>query len=186
MKFKGIYIWYAIPVVLITVWILAVYMPMSSRTKTKNSELLNVRKESQAVDSSISSILEGKSREEKIKASIKELESGIPFFDRFPDFIKDIIRSTKKFGVVITSFSSVFSTIDIKSSSVLITPAFEIGIKGRFMEISRFLEELENNRAFKGVTKAQLLYDEKEYPVLTGKFVVEFKSWRKVPNIEGK
>ena len=55
-------------------------------------------------------------------------------------------------------------------------PVFEVGLKGGFLEMGRFLEDLSNRTAFKGIKAARISYDDKEYPQLNGRFVIEFKA----------
>ncbi len=186
MKFKNIYIWYAIPFIVVVIWALAFYMPMSWKIKAKEKELANLDKEMANLDANINSILDNRNKEDKTIKTIKDFKSRIPNLDRFPDFIRGIVRAAKRYNVVVTGFNSTFSSIDTASKSIFLCPAYEINIKGRFMDVSSFMEGISNNSAYKTIRKAELTYDEKEYPVLTGKFIVEFKSWRRSPKIEGK
>lgn len=186
MRFKNIYIWYAIPVFLILLWLLAFYMPLSSKIKAKEKEVSALKNEIETLDTSINNILRYKSNEDRLISTIKKFESDIPVFDRFPDFIRGFVSQARRYGVVIVTFNSVFSSIDAVKKSVFVNPVFEIVVKGRFMDIAKFIEGLSYNTAYRGVRKAELLYDEKEYPILTGRFLIEFKSWRKVPKFEDK
>jgi len=186
MRFKNIYIWYAIPVLLILLWVLAFYMPLSSTIKTKEKELSALKKESETLDMSINSILNYKTNEDRLISTIKRFESDIPIFDRFPLFIRGIVRDAKRYGVVVVTFNNAFSSVDAVKKSLFVNPVFEVIVKGRFMDIGRFMEGLSGNTAYRAIRKAELLYDEKEYPVLTGRFFIEFKSWRKEPKFEGK
>jgi hypothetical protein len=117
---------------------------------------------------------------------IKTFQTNIPVFDEFPGVMKDITGRAKKNGIFITEFNSLFTSIDKKRASMLTYPIFEVGLKGRFLEIGKFLEELENDNTFKGILGARLSYDDKEYPVLTGKFVIEFKAWKEKQIFESK
>ncbi len=186
MKFKSIYIWYTVPFLIVLIWVFAFYIPMVWKIKAKENELVILNKEMANLDAGINSILGNKSKEDKAIKTIKDFESLIPNLDKFPDFIKGIVRAAKRYNIVVTGFNSTFSTIDMTSKSVFLEPAYEINIKGRFMDVSSFIEGISNNSAYRAIRKAELSYDEKEYPVLTGKFTVEFKSWRRLPKIEGK
>ena len=81
-------------------------------------------------------------------------------------------------GIYVDDMGSLFSSMEDRQAKAVANPVFEITVKGRYLQIGRFLEELEKNKAFKGVLKASLVYDEKQYPVLTGKFVIQFKARR--------
>ncbi len=58
----------------------------------------------------------------------------------------------------------------------MLNPVFEVGLKGGFLEMGRFLEDLSNKTAFKSVQAARIGYDEREYPQLSGRFMIEFKA----------
>ncbi|MCX5811457.1 MAG: type 4a pilus biogenesis protein PilO [Proteobacteria bacterium] len=186
MKFKPLYVWFATPVIVIIAWVLAFYMPLSSKIKLKNQELSKLKTEEQAIDNDINNMLQIKNRGAKMEQLIKTFQANIPVFDDFPGVMKDIVRTAKKNGILITDFNSSFTSIDKKRASMLTYPIFEIGLKGRFLEMGKFLEELEGNNSFKGILNAKLSYDEKEYPVLTGKFVIEFKAWKEKKTFESK
>jgi Tfp pilus assembly protein PilO len=186
MKFKPLYIWFALPVVVIVAWILAFYMPLSSKIKIKNQELSRLKTEEQAIDNDINNMLQIKDRGTKMEQLIKTFQANIPVFDEFPVVMKEIVMTAKKNGLFLTDFNSSFRSIDKTRTSLLTYPIFEIGLKGRFLEMGKFLEELEDNNFFKGILNAKLSYDEKEYPVLTGKFVIEFKAWKEKQILESK
>ncbi|HOJ43693.1 MAG TPA: type 4a pilus biogenesis protein PilO [Syntrophorhabdaceae bacterium] len=186
MKFKGIYFWYGIPIFLVLVWIFLVFLPLSSTTKNKEKELLLIKNELASLDKDIAATNIYKTQRERHMDTLKEYITDIPVMERFPDYVKGIIKGSSKFGVTVINFSSAFTSIDKTSKSVLLTPAFDITVKGRFMDISNFLERLTGYRAYKTIKKAELSYNEKEYPVLTGRFLIEFKSWRRLPKLEGK
>jgi Tfp pilus assembly protein PilO len=186
MKFKPIYIWFAAPVIIVVAWVLAFYIPLSSKIKVKNQGLSRLKTEEQAIDNDIVNMLQTKDKGAKMERFIKTFQANIPVFDDFPKVMKDIARTAKKNGMLITDFNSSFTSIDKKKASALTYPVFEIGLKGRFLEMGKFLEELESNKAFKGIMNAKLSYDEKEYPVLTGIFMIEFKAWKEKQIVESK
>ncbi len=186
MKFKPLYVWFATPVIVIVAWVLAFYMPLSSKIKLINQELSRLKTEEQAIDTNIDNMIQIKDKGARMDQLIKTFQANIPVFDDFPGVMKDIARTAKKNGIFITDFNSSFTSIDKKRASMLTYPVFEIGLKGRFLEMGKFLEELENNNAFKGIMNAKLSYDEKEYPVLTGIFMIEFKAWKEKQIFESK
>ncbi|MCX5807151.1 MAG: type 4a pilus biogenesis protein PilO [Proteobacteria bacterium] len=186
MKFKPLYIWLAAPVIVVIVWTLAFYMPLLSKTKIKNQELSKLKMEEQGINNDISNMLQIKDKGIKIEHLLKTSQAIIPVLDEFPGVMKDIVMTAKKSGLLITDFNSSLSSIDKKRTSTLIYPTIEIGLKGRFLEMGKFLEELENHNSFKGILNARLSYDEKEYPVLAGIFVIEFKAWKEKQILESK
>lgn len=186
MKFKSLYIWYSLPVIVVLIWILAIHLPLSSRIKEKEKNLVTLKKELEALDANISSFIKKRGADNTVTKFLQEYAAEIPVFNRFPEFIKGIIKGSNRYGVVVVSFNSAFSTIDKSSKQMLTTPAFDITVKGRFMDIAHFLEMLTEQKAYKAVKKAELSYDEREYPILTGRFLVEFKAWERLPKIEAK
>jgi Tfp pilus assembly protein PilO len=186
MKFKPLYIWLAAPVIVVIVWTLAFYMPLLSKTKIKDQELSKLKMEEQGINNDISNMLQIKDKGIRIEHLIKTSQAIIPVLDEFPGVMKDIVMTAKKNGLLITDFNSSLSSIDKKRTSMLIYPTIEIGLKGRFLEIGKFLEELESHNSFKGILNARLSYDEKEYPVLAGIFVIEFKAWKEKQILESE
>jgi Tfp pilus assembly protein PilO len=186
MKFKLIYIWYAFPVVLIIVWALVFYLPLSTKTKQKNMELLNVKREYQTADNDMKQMLSIKNMDQNALLSLKETQLQIPAIDEFPDFMREVLRDARTYSVVFSDFSGTFTFLEASQKSILANPVFEIGLKGRFLDIGKFLEALGSRKAFKGIQKAQILHNEKEYPMVDGTFLVEFKAWRQRPDLETK
>ena len=76
----------------------------------------------------------------------------------------------------VESLNGYYNTLDVVQGVGLVNPVFEMGLRGGFLEMGRFLEELSGKAAFKGIQAARIDYGEKEYPLLTGKFVIEFKA----------
>ena len=60
----------------------------------------------------------------------------------------------------------------------------EIDLRGKYLEIGRFIEELEQKSAYGGIRRAKLAYDEKEYPILKGTVLLECKTLRGVPSFD--
>lgn len=185
MRLKGIYLWFAIPVLLVVGWILVFYIPLTSRIKSKERELSALKEEYQNIDRGIYEIVKNKDRMERLRASLREIDTEIPTTEGLPDFMKGMVTNSKRFGVVITGFNSTFSSTNLLSSSPVVNLAFEITIKGRFKEIGRFLDDMESKMAYRRVSKASITYDDKEYPILTCKLLVELKTLKKGFRHEG-
>ncbi len=154
--------------------------------KSKEKELASLKNEQASLDAKINALLQQKNQRDKTTGLLKEYISDIPVIEHLPDYIKGIIKGSNKYGVAIINFNSTLSSIDNVSKSMLLMPAFDVTIKGRFMDISNFLERITDYRAYRAIKKAELFYNEKEYPILTGKFVIEFKSLRRLPGLEVK
>lgn len=186
MKFKRIYLWYSLFVIVVLVWILVFYMPLSLKIRQKEQALNALKKELEIQNATIDSLIKNKGKNEMILASIKGYIEEIPIFERLPDFVKNLIGRSNRYGIVITDLNSVYLSQEKGSKTILLFPVFDITVKGRFMDIGNFLEKLTDYKAYKAIKKIELLYDEKEYPILTGRFVLEFKAWRRLPKLEIK
>lgn len=60
----------------------------------------------------------------------------------------------------------------------MIKPAIDMELKGKFLDIGKFLEGVEKQKGYKRIVGGKILYTDKDYPVLTGKFLVEFRAWK--------
>ena len=65
-------------------------------------------------------------------------------------------------------------------------PVFDLGFKGRFMEMGKFLEYMSSSKAFRKILKGRINYNDKDYPMLAGNFEVEFKAWKERGALESK
>ncbi len=176
MNFKSIYVWCGIPVALIIIWVLAVYLPFSSQIRNREKSLESVKQERKEVEASIVTLSRQTKSDERWKESLNEFKAQAPMLEKMPDFIREIARSARNRGVMTDNVVSVHSTIDTDHKSYVVNPVFEFDLKGGFLETGRFFEELSNRVAFKGVQKARISYNEKQYPLLAGKYTIEFKA----------
>ena len=186
MRFKSLYVWIGIPVIVVIVWFLVFYMPMKAEINNKKNELQEVKKQTEKVETDIKGLMEMKRKEESIKASLKEYQGQIPLFDNFPDFIHTVAGAARKGGLALDKFSGTFRTLDLQPKTILTYPVFEVGLKGRFMEMGRFLEQVSSSKAYRKIMKGQISYTDKEYPLLAGKFEIEFKAWKERSALETK
>jgi len=186
MRFKGLYFWIAVPIIVAALWFFVWYMPMKAEISKRQNELSEVRQQSQKAETDIRSLTEMKRKEESIKVSLREYRGQIPLFDNFPDFICQVAGGARKSRLVVDKFSGMFKTLDMQPKTILTYPAFELGFKGRFMDIGQFLEQVTASRAYRKIMKANIAYNEKEYPLLAGKFEIEFKAWKERAALESE
>jgi Tfp pilus assembly protein PilO len=106
------------------------------------------------------------------------MSRNMPVYQQFPAVIKAVAESGKKGGVVFETLNSVVLPNDSQQSPALIKPALDIGLKGRFLDIAKFLEGMERQKGFKRIADGKVSYADKDYPVLTGKFLIEFRAWK--------
>lgn len=186
MRFKGLYVWIAVPVIVAALWFFVWYMPMKAEITNKRNELNDAKQQSQKVEADVRALTEMRRKEESIKVSLREYRGQIPLFDNFPDFIYQVAGEARKTGLVLDKFSGMFKSLDMQPKTILTYPVFEVGLKGRFMEMGKFLEQVSSSRAYRRIMKGQISYNEKEYPLLAGKFEIEFKAWKERAIIEGQ
>ncbi|MGD0233039.1 MAG: type 4a pilus biogenesis protein PilO [Syntrophorhabdales bacterium] len=186
MRFKSLYLWIALPLVIAAVWFFVFYMPIKADISNKRNELNDVKQQTQKVETDIKALTEMKRKEDSIKASLREYRGQIPLFDNFPDFIYQVAGSARKSGLVLDKFSGTFKSLDMQPKTILTYPVFEVGLKGRFMEMGKFLEQVSSSRAYRKIIKGVISYNEKEYPLLAGRFEIEFKAWKERGTLESQ
>jgi Tfp pilus assembly protein PilO len=178
MKPKLTYLlWFGLPIVLIIVWIVAFYMPFSLKIKLRENELKNVRQQVDDVNNQTKIMVEAKKKSEQDKFSVGEIKKNIPVFDEFPDFVRGLVKTAKSHGVLVNSLNGKLTSPE-GPQGLLVSPVFEIGLTGAFLDIGKFLDDLERKAAYKRITKAHIAYGEKDYPALNAAFTVDFKAWR--------
>ncbi len=186
MRFKSLYIWIALLIIIPVAWFFFFFMPTKGDINNREKELQEVRKQTEKVDADIKGLMELKRKEESIKASLREYQGQIPLFDNFPEFIHQVAGTARRSGLVLDKFSGMFKTLDMQPKTILTYPVFELGLKGRFLEIGKFLEQMSSSKAFRKIVKGQISYTDKEYPLLTGKFDIEFKAWKERSGLENQ
>jgi Tfp pilus assembly protein PilO len=176
MKFKAVYLWALLPVLVVVGWVIAFYEPVSSKNHSREKEVLQVKAEELNLDNEISRLTALRKKEGETKSRIEDISAHIPRWEKLPEFMKSVALMAKGKGILIQDFSVVPSSLEEQRTTLVANPIFEVSVKGRYLQIGRFLEDLADNKAFKGVVTGAISYDEKEYPVLTGRFVLQFKA----------
>ena len=184
MSYKNL-IWSAgLPVAIILVWILAVYIPMSAQATRGQNSLSAVLQERKALEANLLTMTQQVQTQASLKKSYNEFLSQAPTIDRMGQFMAGVVHSAKSRGMSLERLNGEYSSMEASRQNV-IHPVFEMGVKGKFLDMGKFLEELSGKTAFAGIRKARIAYDEKEYPVLSGRFVIEFKALKE-RTFEGK
>jgi len=176
MNFRSLYLWFGLPVLVIVAWVLLIYMPMDSGAKNKEQKLTAIKNERQILEKDMKDFVGDATTQKKLQASYDEFMGQTPVVERMPEYMKNVMNMAKSKGLAIGSLSGYYSSLDISQKAGLVNPVFEMGLRGGFLEMGRFLEDLSYRTAFKGIQAARIDYDEKAYPQLTGKFVIEFKA----------
>lgn len=178
MIYKRIYFWFALPVLLMVAWFIGFYIPLSSFSEKQNKDLLAAQQSRQVVESSLRDILELRKRDAHARLSLDGILKNMPLYHQFPAVIRSVAESGKREGIVFESLNSFVLANEPQQPASLIKPALDMGIKGRFLDMGRFLQAIERQKGFKRIVEGKVFYSEKDYPVLTGKFLVEFRAWK--------
>jgi Tfp pilus assembly protein PilO len=178
MKFRVTYLWFGLPVLIVVLWFLAFYIPVSSFVNKQRNELSTAQRTRETMDKSVKDLLEIRKRDAQARSSLDGMSRNMPVYQQFPAVIKAVAESGKKGGVVFETLNSVVLPNDFQQSPALIKPALDIGLKGRFLDIAKFLEGVERQKGYKRIADGKVSYADKDYPVLTGKFLIEFRAWK--------
>jgi hypothetical protein len=176
MNFRSLYLWFGLPILVVAAWVFLVFMPMDSGAKDKEGKLTAIKNERQALERDMKDFAGEVTTQRTLQTSYDAFMGQTPVIERIPEYMKNVMNMAKSKGIAVESLSGYYSSLDISQKAGLVNPVFEMGLRGGFLEMGRFLEDLSSRTAFKGIQAARINYDEKEYPQLTGKFVIEFKA----------
>jgi Tfp pilus assembly protein PilO len=176
MNFRSFYLWFGLPVLVIVAWVFLIYMPMDSGAKNREQKLTAIKNERQTLEKSMKDFAGEVTTQKRLQTSYDEFMNQAPVVERMPEYMKNVMNMAKSKGITIGSLSGYYSSLDVSQKAGLVNPVFEMGLRGGFLEMGHFLEDLSSRTAFKSIQAARIDYDEKAYPQLTGKFVIEFKA----------
>ncbi len=175
MSYKTL-LWLVGPAVaIILLWVFAVYIPINAEAKKGQNSLNAVLQERKALETSMLTMTQQVQTQETLKKSYDEFLTRAPAVGRMGEYMAGVVNSAKSRGMSLESLSGQYGTMEVVNKNV-VHPVFEMGIKGRFLDMGRFLEELSGQTAYGSIKQARITYDEREYPVLSGRFVIEFKA----------
>jgi Tfp pilus assembly protein PilO len=178
MKFKGVYLWVALPVAIVVVWLLAFYLPISVEIRSSGQQIQAVKSEAEKTDNEIASTSTLVQRDRQMQQSLKDFTTQVPQVAALPDFIRWVTKRAKETGLSVNRIDSSLPPSDGAQGSVFLHPLVQVDVQGRFLEMGRFLDDLSQKFAFKSILKAKVSYVERENPVLSAKYVVELNVWR--------
>lgn len=184
MNYKNLIIWIGAPVVILALWVLAVYVPINAQARKGQNTINSILKERKDLETSLVDMSRQAQTQETLKRSYDDFLGQAPTIERMADFMAGVVAAAKVRGMAVESLSGRYETMDLSRKGI-INPVFEMGLKGRFIDMGKFIDDLSGKTAFKGVQKARIVYDEKDYPALTGRFVIEFKALKE-RSLEGK
>jgi hypothetical protein len=184
MNYKKLAIWFGIPLVMIVFWVLAVYLPMDAGAKKKQNMINSILRERKDMEMSIMSMSQQIQTQAGLKKSYNDFLNQTPPIDKMPGFIGSLVRDARSKGMAVERLNGYYSSMDMVRKGI-VAPVFEMGLKGGFLDMGKFLEEISQKTAFKGIQKARIAYDDRDNTVLAGRFVIEFKALKGRPG-EGK
>jgi Tfp pilus assembly protein PilO len=186
MKFRVVYLWFGLPVLIVVFWLLAFYAPMAAAINGQRKELLSVQKERQTIDRALRDIIEARKKDARARSSLEGSFRNIPLYSHFPGVIRMVAQTAKREGIVIDALDTTMIPNEPQQPNALTKPTLDMALKGRFLDMGRFLEDIQKQSGFKRIDEARISYNDKEYPVLTGRFLVEFRAWRGNTAFENK
>ena len=186
MKFKALYAWMALPVLVMVGWVFLFYFPFSARVERYEKDLSALKADQEKVEKEIQNRLDGRVKEKQTKVSLSDLAARVPMVEQFPGYVRRVLNNAKSYGLEVDDIITTPVPAGGSKEVSVATPVWEIDLQGRFLEMGKFLEGLAESSAYRGITKARLYYDEKSYPVLKGRFVVESKVLKGRTLFEGK
>lgn len=178
MRFKIIYLWFSLPVLLAATWFFAFYSPVSSFIEKQRAELSAAKRTGEMMGKALRDVLETRKKDATARLSLDGISKNVPAYQQFPTLIRAITESGKKEGVVFDLLNSNALPYDSGQASPLMKPALGVGFKGKFLDIGKFLEAVEKQKGFKRIVEGRLSYADKDYPILTGNFLIEFVVWK--------
>lgn len=184
MNYKKLAVWFGVPLVMIIVWVFAVYLPIEVGAKKKQNTVNAILKERKDIETNITSMSQEIQSQENLKKVYDNFLSQTPSIDKMPGFMGGLVRDARSKGMAVENLNGHYNSIDTARKGI-VNPVFEMGIKGGFLDMGKYLEEISQKTAFKGIQKARIAYDDKDNSVLTGRFVIEFKALKGRPG-EGK
>ena len=180
MNFKRMYIWFALPLILFVIWFSLVFIPLNSGIKSRESDLARITSDTQSLEKAMKELLNRSSDQKRLHESYEQFMAQTPTVDRMPEYMKSLTGLARMRGVLVETISARYDTIDPSQNSQIFNPVFEMGLKGDFLDMGRFLEDMSRKGAYKNVQAARIDYSDKEYPQLSGNFAIEFKALKDV------
>ncbi len=184
MNYKKLAVWFGIPLAMIIVWVFAVYLPINAGANKKQNTINAILKERKDIETNVMSMSREIQTQEGLKKSYNDFLDQTPSIDKMPGFMGALVRDARSKGMAVENLNGHYNSMDTARKGI-VNPVFEMGLKGGFLDMGKYLEEISQKTAFKGVQKARIAYDDKDNAVLAGRFVIEFKALKGRPG-EGK
>lgn len=177
MRYKEACLWIGIPIAILCIWVLLFCIPWVSQMESKKRELNDLEARIARIQAQLSQP-GNKALIESGKAKHPMTPDQIPRLEAFPSFMRRMASSVGNGAVTINRLNGRLDKDKGGSGSAFAYPVTEIGFTGRFLDIGRMLEQIQNVKAYRRIVKARLTTVEDTYPELRGSVEIEFKAWR--------
>lgn len=184
MKFKTVYLWFTLPVVCVVLWVFLFYLPVVKSSREYKLDNAASRDEANRVEAEVRAKMALGIKEKTTKNELAKVALQLPRVDEFSQFLKEVVLTARALGVTIEGLNASATQQALTDNPLLFLQPVEIDLKGRYLEIGRFIEELERKSAYGSIRRAKLAYDEKEYPILRGTVLFEWKTLKGVPSLD--
>lgn len=184
MNYKNLAICIGMPLALIVIWVLAVYVPITMQVKKKQNSINAILKDRKDLESQLVTMSLQTKTQDDLKKRYNEFLIETPTLQTMPVFMGNVLSEARSRGMDVRRLDGQYSTLDTSQKGI-VNPVFALDLKGGFLDIGKFLEDLSRRSAFKSIQKAKIGHDENQNQVLSGKFLIEFKVL-KDKTLEGK
>ena len=184
MSYRNLLMWIGPPVLIIIVWVLAIYWPLSAQMRNGRQGIETAMQERKDLEASVVAMTQQKQTQEQLQRSYDDFLRQAPAIDRIGDYMASVVGAAKARGMGVEEVSGYYGSMDLTRKNI-INPVFELTLRGGYLDMGRFLEELSQQMAYKSVLKARIASDENDQYALAGRFVLEFKALKR-RSLEGK
>ncbi len=181
MKFRPYYLWVALPVLIIVAWVALFYWPLAKEERLRRQEAAATAKAIEATDRELADAGRVLDEERQIKQSLSDLYSRIPHLTELPDLMRWMAGRAKREGLVLDVVQSNVSALKGSGNSGVVHPVIEVRVKGRFLDVGRFFDDLEDRTLFRAFTSATIVSEERDNPMVLAKCTLELNAWKERP-----
>ena len=178
MKLKKVHVYLFLPFIFSALWLSLFYYPLGAAVEENKKKLTELRKEREKVEREVEYLFQINRKSKELEATLRELKSKIPEIGGSVTFLKEMVSEGRKKGVRVETITSLFSSFKSLEGKRFVYPVFEVTLKGRFVEMGKFLEDLNEKEVVSGIIGGRLYVDEREYPNVTGKITLEIRAFK--------
>lgn len=178
MKLKKFYLYLSVPFIFLLLWVFLFYLPLQSKIELTRKKLAETKKERERIEKELEYFLQLTKKGKEVESTLKELRSKIPDVGESVVFLKEMVSEARKKGVRVETITSLFTSLKSLEGKRFAYPVFEVTMKGRFLDMGKFLEGLNEKEAISNIIKGKIYLNEKEYPDVVGKITLEMRAFK--------